>query len=258
MAVFRVNKNTNYTCMSNVHLRDSALSLRARGLMSLILSLPDNWNYSKHGLLKLINESEFILDNTLDELKDRGYLVIEKHKPKSGSNRYSYIYNIYEVPRQDPNFQGVEIQGVENQGLENQGVENYPLNKVLKESITDKRNTEGVSTKTHKAQSAVDVLIDSYTEDAELKEALREYRESRKALKKPLTEGALKRCLSTLDKLAGSTSEKIAIVNQSIERGWVGLFQIDKRGGNYGRGNAQYRGVVDGGLRPVGAKDTIL
>ena len=47
MAVIRVEKNKNYTVMSNVHLRDKALSLKAKGLLSLILSLPDDWQYAR-------------------------------------------------------------------------------------------------------------------------------------------------------------------------------------------------------------------
>ena len=50
MAVIRVEKNKNYTVMSNVHLRDKALSLKAKGLLSLILSLPDDWQYNVKGL----------------------------------------------------------------------------------------------------------------------------------------------------------------------------------------------------------------
>lgn len=147
MAVFRVHKSKNYTVMANHHLQHKELSLRARGLLSTILALPDNWNYSKAGLLKIISESEFILNETLDELKKFGYLKIEKHKPQNGSNRYTYTYNIYEVPRQDLNFQGLENQGLENQHLENQGLENYPLNKERNQSNTKELKTKRVNTK---------------------------------------------------------------------------------------------------------------
>lgn len=52
MAVFRVEKNRNYTVMSNYHLRDQSLSLKAKGLMSMILSLPEGWHYSTRGMLQ--------------------------------------------------------------------------------------------------------------------------------------------------------------------------------------------------------------
>ena len=53
MAVFRVERNANYTTMSNYHLRDRRLSLKAKGLLSVFLSLPDEWHYSINGLLKI-------------------------------------------------------------------------------------------------------------------------------------------------------------------------------------------------------------
>ena len=56
MAVFRVAKNSNYTVMSNYHLRDTRLSLKAVGLLSKILSLPEKWNYSVEGLVKICRE----------------------------------------------------------------------------------------------------------------------------------------------------------------------------------------------------------
>ena len=56
MAVFRVVKNKNYTVMSNYHLRDMRLSLKAKGLLSIILSLPENWDYSVHGLSYICKE----------------------------------------------------------------------------------------------------------------------------------------------------------------------------------------------------------
>lgn len=66
MGVFRVNKNKNYTVMSNVHLRDKALPLKAKGLLSLMLSLPEDWDYSMRGLAKLSADG---LDSTRAAVK---------------------------------------------------------------------------------------------------------------------------------------------------------------------------------------------
>lgn len=57
MAVFRIDKTRDYTVMSNHHLRNTALSLKAKGLLSLMLSLPDNWDYTTKGLVILYNKS---------------------------------------------------------------------------------------------------------------------------------------------------------------------------------------------------------
>ena len=97
MAVFRVDKTADYTVMSNTHLREREMSLKAKGLLSLMLSLPDNWDYSISGLASLCKESIPTVRSTLKELEDLGYLKIEKELPsKENHGRYTYKYYIYE------------------------------------------------------------------------------------------------------------------------------------------------------------------
>ena len=112
MAVFRVNKNKNYTCMSNYHLKDQELSLKAIGLLSKILSLPDDWDYSLQGLIAICKENRRAVKNALDELRDKGYLKITKVPPQKGCNKFSYVYDIYEQPIQNEGVQNVPLQGV--------------------------------------------------------------------------------------------------------------------------------------------------
>ena len=134
MAVFRIEKTKNYTAMSNCHLRDKNLSHKARGLLSYMLSLPDDWDYSLAGLVSISKESKSALRSALNELKENGYLIIEKIYPdKSESGRIQYIYNIYEYPKKK--------QDTENQYLEFQYLENRTqLNtNILKDKI-DKSN----------------------------------------------------------------------------------------------------------------------
>ena len=135
MAVFRVNKTNNYTVMSNFHLKDKRISLKAKGLLSLILSLPDNWNYTIGGLVAICLEKDMAVKTALSELKKYGYLRVDKIKPsKENGGRYEYIYNIFEQPNKK---QATEIQGIENQPLEIQGIENQPLYKDINLSNTD-------------------------------------------------------------------------------------------------------------------------
>lgn len=123
MAKIRVNKNKNYSVISNYHLQDKKLSLKAKGLMCLMLSLPENWDYSIKGLTKIVKENETAVINALKELKEHGYLVINKLNPsETASGKYEYVYDIFEIPKQDIGFQDLE-----NQALENQGLENLPL-----------------------------------------------------------------------------------------------------------------------------------
>ena len=83
MAVVRIYKNKNYTVMSNHHLREKKMSLKAKGLLSVMLSLPEDWDYSINGLVSICKESELAVKNALKELKEFGYLEVVKLMPKS-------------------------------------------------------------------------------------------------------------------------------------------------------------------------------
>lgn len=147
MAVFRVHKTKNYTLMSNHHLRDKNLSLKAKGLLSVMFSLPDSWNYSIPGLCAILKENETAVKSTIKELKATGYLVVDKKKPckEEGRSKFEYIYNIYETPQEVPNndiIQESPQQGIENLPLETPGVEHHPHNKRTDISTTDKSITD--------------------------------------------------------------------------------------------------------------------
>ncbi|HRU98531.1 MAG TPA: hypothetical protein P5092_13995 [Ruminococcus sp.] len=100
--VCRVNKNGNYTVMSNFHLRSPNLSLKAVGLMSRVLSLPENWDYSIAGLTSICKEKETAIKAALDELKEWGYLTVTKLMPnQTASGRIEYVYDFYEYSEKD-------------------------------------------------------------------------------------------------------------------------------------------------------------
>lgn len=126
MSVIRVNKTKDYTVMSNHHLKNMNLSLKAKGLLSQMLSLPDDWDYSIAGLAAINKENESSIKSALGELKQEGYLTITKLMPdETGSGRIEYIYDIFEQPqKQEGKKQGVEIQPLEILPVEIQPVEN--------------------------------------------------------------------------------------------------------------------------------------
>ena len=124
MPVIRVNKTKDYTVMSNYHFKEKKMSLKAKGLLSLMLSLPDNWGYLVEGLVNICKENETSINTALKELKTFGYLSVTKLMPNQTTNgRIEYIYNVYEKPniKQDAEKQDLENLGVEIQDLENQG-----------------------------------------------------------------------------------------------------------------------------------------
>ena len=97
MAVCRVEKNKNYTTMSNYHLRDPCLSNKARGLLSTMLSLPDNWDYTTRGLAKICKDGVDGITAQLKELEQCGYLVRNRIRD-AGGRITDMEYIIYEKP----------------------------------------------------------------------------------------------------------------------------------------------------------------
>lgn len=161
MATFRVNKTSDYTVISNYHLKEKGMSLKAKGLLTLMLSLPENWDYSISGLASICAENETAIKTGLNELKKFGYLRISKIFPSKerGNKKIEYIYEIFEKPLGEDKRQKeqkTEEQTLESQAVENQGIENLPLESQAvenqgqlntKELNTNKLNTKEVSTK---------------------------------------------------------------------------------------------------------------
>ncbi|MBQ2639960.1 MAG: helix-turn-helix domain-containing protein [Bacilli bacterium] len=149
MAVFKIEKNKNYTVMSNYHLQDRNLSYKAKGLLSFMLSLPDDWDYSLKGLCKISKENETSIKTGLKELKDYGYLVIDKLFPnQTQSGKIEYRYNIYEIPitlNQEGENLPLEIQSVENQRQINTNI----INTNNKEDKLDKQISSFFNEKEH-------------------------------------------------------------------------------------------------------------
>lgn len=120
MSVIRVVKDKNYTVMSNFHLRDKRLSLKAKGLLSMCLSLPDDWNYSIAGLVKISKEGKESVTSTLKELEKEGYLKRKKIRDERG-RIVDVEYTITEFPVNPcPNNPEAENQDMENQNLGSQ------------------------------------------------------------------------------------------------------------------------------------------
>lgn len=101
MAVFRVKKNANYTVMSNHHLRNKELSLKAKGLLSQMLSLPENWDYTLRGLAAINKESVDAIRSAIRELEQAGYISRKQIRDSKG-RMSSSEYTIYEIPQTEP------------------------------------------------------------------------------------------------------------------------------------------------------------
>lgn len=101
MAVFRVEKTRDYTVMSNYHLKDSSLTLKSKGLLSMMLSLPDEWNYTTRGLAAICKEGVDSIGTALKELERAGY--IQRHRLRDEKGKITDTeYVIFERPQIQP------------------------------------------------------------------------------------------------------------------------------------------------------------
>lgn len=142
IAVIRIIKNKNYTVMSNTHLKDKRLSLKAIGLLSVVLGLPEDWHYTVNGLVGIVKDGKDSVESAIKELKKNGYLRVEKIYPNENSNRIQYQYTFFENPQE------VDFQPLENQGIEKQGVETQVLENPYTYKDTNKQNTNKLNTNT--------------------------------------------------------------------------------------------------------------
>ena len=99
MAVFRIEMTGDYTVMSNHHLRDMSLSLKAKGLLSLMLSLPENWDYTMKGLARICKDGIDSISGGIRELEEHGYLIRERVRGANGQLG-SIEYTILEQPKE--------------------------------------------------------------------------------------------------------------------------------------------------------------
>ena len=142
MAVFRIERTRDYTVMSNHHLRNANLSLKAKGLLSMMLSLPENWNYTTRGLAKICKEGVDAIGAALRELEAAGYIV--RHKLRDRQGRISDTeYVIYEQPQlRKPDTDSPDT---ENPYMDKPDTEK-PAELNIEKSNTEKSITYGSST----------------------------------------------------------------------------------------------------------------
>ena len=102
MPFFRVSKTKDYTIMANHHLKNRDLSLKAKGLLSVMLSLPEDWHFTVHGLVSICKEGRDSISGAVRELEEAGYIVRHRLRDKEGHiNGLEYI--IYETPQKPEN-----------------------------------------------------------------------------------------------------------------------------------------------------------
>ena len=143
MSTFRVNKNVNYTVMSNYHLQDKKLSLKAKGLLSYMLSLPDDWDYSLKGLTTGCRDGIDSVRSAVRELEASGYLRRSKVRDARG-RIVDYNYEVFELPQKEP-AEDVPIPTSDSPSSENP-TSGFPTLENPIQQNTNKQNTKRQST----------------------------------------------------------------------------------------------------------------
>ena len=151
MPIYRGSHENNFVVIDKGYLRDKALSLKAKGLLTLMLSLPDDWKYSLSGLKAICRESAGAISSAMKELKERGYVKISKYNASSDEKgRFGYAYEIFEhTGSPSPDDPDMDDPAMENPGTEKPGTENMGLYRIIN---NQERNNQEKNNKAHSHQ----------------------------------------------------------------------------------------------------------
>ena len=205
MTIMRVNKTNNFTVMSNYHFKEKKMSLKAKGLLSLMLSLPDSWDYSVLGLVALSKDGKDSVMSALAELEKFGYLTRERLTNDKG--QFAGVeYNIFEEPQQKK--PDAEKQNEGKQNTEKRDEEKPP-----------QLNTNPLNTLLDK------IFILLNTSDAELIHLYREYVKMRDNMKAPMNELSLEKLIDRAKRLSKNnvSIEKVLLENAIINQ-WKNVY----------------------------------
>ena len=217
VAVIRVEKTQNYTVMSNHHLRNKELSLKAKGLMSLMLSLPPAWDYSIGGLVAICKESHTSIRSALKELEENRYLIRERKNNEKGY--FIYEYTLYEMPEPHTVNQHMDKQHTEKQHTENRRqIKKDVLNK-------DELSKDVLSKEKYKEPSGLIEVLDELVYSDSLKALYKDYIELRVSIEAPLTKRGLKMLIERCERLSNNNVKvQELLLESAIINGWKNVY----------------------------------
>lgn len=220
MAIIRVEKRSNYTVVDNTFIRDMNLSMKAKGLMLLMLSLPPEWDYSVAGLAAICKEGMTAIRGALKELEEAGYLRRERRNSEKGYFVYEYI--LTEIPQPyNGNLHTVEM-NTEEAYADNTHTENRTqLSKdVLSKEVL---NTDNFEREKNQEEEIYEIL--SEISDSELRELYTDYVLQRRENGSPLTPKGLRMLIVRGFRLSDSDMPvHRAIVETAIINNWMNLY----------------------------------
>ena len=221
MPVLRIEKTKDYTVMSNYHLRDKGISLKAKGLLSYMLSLPDYWEYSISGLAAICKEGPDCIRATVQELESAGYITRSRVRAENGRlGGTEYVVREFPTqkkPMQENPAQVTSTQDVTRQINTNQ-TSTISINNVLK-------NNTPLSPKGKKSKSELPVPSQSETGFSDkMQEAFEDWLAYKKERREPYKETGLKTLLKKLKTSVDQHGEEAVIdmLTRTIAAGYQG------------------------------------
>lgn len=223
VAVIRVHKTKDYTVMSNTHFREKGMTLKAKGLLSLMFSLPDDWDYSIAGLTTLSKDGKDGVMSALNELEKFGYLKRTRLFDEKG-HFAGYDYDIFEQSQLSAPYSDFPNTAKPNTAKPNT---DNPSQYITKESNTKELNTDLTKEKKERKKGSLtyDEIIAGMVENENVKSTLYEFIKMRKFIKKPLTDFALKKLINKLFRLSSDPAEQVSILETSILNNWQDIYE---------------------------------
>lgn len=233
--IFRVHTNQRYAAISTYHLRDTSLSLQAMGLLSFMLSCNDNFKFSIEGLSKISSCGNAAARSALQQLKDKGYVVVSPIKDPMGKI-IEWNYDVYEEPHvenlhvEKPHVEKQRQSNISNKVISikdnNSSLRSELSESLLSTTITEKNNSSSTTpySPPSKAKQKFDL---SFVAD-EFREDYTEWLDYRRGINKPFkTQRSVELNYQSALRLSGNDPKIFKqIIEQSIANGWQGLFEL--------------------------------
>lgn len=218
MSVFRINKTKNFTIMSNHHFKEKRMSLKAKGLLSLMLSLPDDWDYSVAGLVTLSKDGKDSVMTALAELEKFGYLSRKQLFNEKGQFN-GVEYHIFEEPQQENT-----ISEMPNSDKQNSDIQNAEKPQQLITKDINNLEVSNIKELEREEEEAIYNILMSIR-DEELRELYHDYVLQRRKDGSPLTPKGLEMLIARGNRLSDlDLAVHRAIVETAIINNWKSLY----------------------------------
>lgn len=223
MSTIRVNKTRDYTVLSNFHFKEKKMSLKAKGLLSLMLSLPDDWNYSIAGLVSLSKDGKDSVMATLAELEKFGYL--NRIRTTNSKGQFSGVeYDIYEEPQQD--IPVAEKQNEDKQNAEESNSDNPPqlnTNNSLKTKFN--KITNELNTNDEAVSPEMEVILFKMVKNNFIRDLYKDYIRMRAEINAPMTSRGLEMLITRCERLSGLSAKKQKLLLEAaIINNWKNVY----------------------------------